>query len=131
MKLVVVESPFASTDRIEKQRFRVYLQWCLLDSIWRGESPYASHGFHTHFLDDNNPQQRKIGIECGLAWGDHGDLRAVYKDFGVSPGMTLGVERAVAINQPLEERTLGKYELGLVYKGLGPLESLSFMGPAA
>ena len=64
MKLVVIESPYAG----DVERNLRYLDACIRDCIGRGESPYASHKILTTALDDNDPEQRKLGIAAGLAW---------------------------------------------------------------
>jgi hypothetical protein len=70
MKLVVIESPYAGD--IEKN-----LEFCLnicRYAVSKGYSPYASHLMFTQFLDDNVPEERQAGIDCGLAWGEKADM---------------------------------------------------------
>ncbi len=97
---VLIESPFAG----DRARNKVYLLEALADSLSRGEAPFASHLFYTLFLDDDVPEERDLGIECGLVWGAAADLTAVYVDLGISRGMQLGIERAKAEGRPVEER---------------------------
>jgi hypothetical protein len=106
--LVVIESPFAGRDAVERAAFRNYLRRCALDSLGRGEAPYASHAMLTQWLDDDVPEQRAQGIEAGLAWGARADLVAVYTDHGVSRGMQLGIDRAVNRGTPVVYREIGK-----------------------
>src|SRR5690606_36634803 len=90
-KLVLIESPYAGDiDRNVR-----YAKACMRDSLSRGEAPYASHLLYTQVLDDAAPEQRRQGIEAGFAWGRHAELVAFYVDFGMSSGMTLGLERAL------------------------------------
>ena len=103
MKLVYLESPFAG-DRV---RNAAYLKACVLDCLKRGESPYASHAFFTQFLDDDNPIERELGIEAGLAWARKAQTTVVYEDLGISRGMQLGIDRAVVCARPVERRRLG------------------------
>jgi hypothetical protein len=79
------------------------------DCIGRGEAPYASHGLYIQpgVLDDHDPVERALGMQAGFAWGDVGELVAVYLDLGCSPGMTAGIERAALRGAPVEERRLG------------------------
>lgn len=81
--LCVVESPFAG----DVAGNLAYLERCLRDCIDRGESPYASHKMLTTCLDDEKPEERKLGIEAGLAWRRRADLRVFYTDRGWSRGM--------------------------------------------
>lgn len=57
-------------------------------------------------LDDMKPEERKLGMEAGFAWGARADLVAVYGDLGVSKGMEAGVARAVCRGCPVEYRSL-------------------------
>lgn len=83
MRLVVIESPYAGEVALN----RAYLERCIRDCATRGESPYASHKMLTDALDDNDPEERKLGIDCGLAWRRRADLRVFYIDRGWSRGM--------------------------------------------
>lgn len=78
------------------------------DCFLRGESPYASHLLFTqeHVLSDNIPEERRLGIDAGLAWGEKADLTAVYTDLGVSEGMKYGIARAEHCGRPVENRKL-------------------------
>ena len=83
-RLVVIESPY----RGEVERNKAYLKLCFLDSIMRGEAPTASHKLYTDVLDDDDPNERKLGIDLGFAWVRAADLVAFYTDFGMSGGMS-------------------------------------------
>ena len=78
MKLVIIESPYKG-DVLRNKR---YLRSCIRDCISRNESPYASHRMLTDALDDNDPAERALGIEAGLAWRNTG--RIVQKPFAFS-----------------------------------------------
>lgn len=106
MKRVIIESPLAG-DRV---RNRAYAKACMLDSLRRGEAPYASHLLFDQpgLLDDDRPNERELGMLAGFAWGEAGELRAVYVDLGVSSGMLRGIEEAKRLGQPLEMRELGE-----------------------
>lgn len=105
MRRVILESPFAG----HRERNLAYARRCLLDSLWRGEAPIASHLLYTQegVLDDDRPNERQLGIEAGLAWGAVADATVVYADLGISAGMRLGMERATAEGRPVEVRMLG------------------------
>ncbi len=102
MKRVVIESPL-SGDFARNVR---YARLCGLDCIRRGEAPYASHLLMTQFLDDADPEERRVGMEAGFAWGEAGELVAVYVDLGISGGMKAGIAKAEARGLPIETRTL-------------------------
>ncbi len=108
MILVIVESPFAGD--VEKNI--VYARACMRDCLKRGEAPYASHLLYTQegVLDDQITEERSLGIEAGLAWGEAADKTVVYTDRGISGGMQMGVERAKLIGRPVEYRKLNEQE---------------------
>jgi len=80
---VIIESPYAG----DVEANLAYLDRCILDCLARGQTPYASHKMLTTALDDNDPDQRKQGIDAGLAMRRHFPLRAFYVDRGWSRGM--------------------------------------------
>jgi len=87
--LVIIESPYAG----DVDRNVEYARRCILDSSDRGEAPIASNLLYTQqgVLDDNNPNDRRNGIEAGHAWYRVADVAAVYTDLGMTRGMTAGV----------------------------------------
>lgn len=102
MRLVIVESPFAGDVATN----RAYAIRALRDSLYRGEAPFASHLAYTEALSDDNPDERRMGIEAGLAVGQHADLTAVYTDLGFSHGMLLGIDRARSEGRPIVFRRI-------------------------
>lgn len=103
MKLVIIESPFAG----DVERNRSYLSAAIRDCLGRGEAPFASHGFYTYHLDDLIPEERELGIRCGLEWGARADLAAIYTDLGISNGMERAIIRWKVLGIPVEMRTIG------------------------
>ena len=99
---VIIETPF-SGDQIKN---KAYARECMLDSLNRGESPFLSHLLYPQVLDDNDPRQRKLGIEAGLAFGKLCDKTVVYTDLGISHGMDIGIFEAEECGRPIEMRTL-------------------------
>lgn len=121
MKLVVIESPYAGD--VEKNL--KYARRCMKDSLARGEAPYASHLLFTNgVLDDLDPEERKAGIEAGLAWGAKADLVAVYVDRGISTGMHLGIREHVRRSVPIELRGLDAEPPSIAYALLESIRSL-------
>lgn len=96
MKLVIVESPFMAHAPAITALNLQYARAAMRDCFMRGESPYASHLLFTQpgILDDNNPEERAMGIEAGLLWGKHAKASVVYYDLGLSEGMKMGIDRA-------------------------------------
>lgn len=108
MKLVVIESPYASPDPILKMRNRFYLDDAIRDCLRRGESPYASHLMLTSVLDDNIPEERARGISAGFEWARVCDLVAVYTDLGISKGMSLAISIHAAAGREISYRKLSE-----------------------
>jgi len=109
MPLVLVETPYAGD--VEKNiRFA---RACMRDSLERGEAPFAMHLLYTQagILDDDIPEQRKLGIAAGLAWGRHADKTVVYTNLGVTPGMEIGIQTAERDGRQVEYRKLRSWSL--------------------
>jgi hypothetical protein len=106
MKCVIVESRHNAPTPEGVQENVEYLKKCLLDSLKRGESPYASHLFFTQFLDDKIPDERELGLQAGFAWHELSHHSAVYVDNGVSKGMLLGMQSAILKGKAVYLRSL-------------------------
>ena len=104
MRRIIIESPYAG----EVAGNEAYLRRCLADSLARGEAPFASHGLYTQpgVLRDDDPEERRRGVEAGFAWGEVAEAVVFYTDRGMSPGMALGLERAKSSGQCVELRTI-------------------------
>ena len=94
MKRVVIESPFAGNTPEERAENLEYAKACMLDSLRRGEAPFASHLLYTQVLDDALTDDRELGIAAGLSLVRGFELTAVYIDRGLSPGMKRGLTAA-------------------------------------
>ena len=103
MKRVIVESPY----RGDVLRNSAYRDRCIMDCLNRGESPIASHRMFPGILNDDDPKQRELGIEAGLAWIPVADLLALYVDLGISDGMENAMSRARKCGVKIEKREIG------------------------
>ena len=104
---VVIESPFrAKLGSYTKKDAVRYLNDCLLDSISRGESPYASHAILTRVMDDDEPLQRHRGIVAGYVWYPFAHVIAFYMDLGMPSGMLLARDHCIGNNYRYEERRI-------------------------
>ena len=118
---VTIESPYAG----DVDANVAYAKRCVLDSLRRGEAPYASHLFFTQsdLLDDTNPDERRLGIQAGLAWQRSSNVVAVYVDRGISDGMRQGIAEAAARGAHIEVRALDREitreDLGAVMTAAG------------
>lgn len=104
MNRVIIESPFAGN--IPKNI--AYARLCVRDSALRGEAPIASHLLFTQetILRDNVPEERKLGIEAGLAWIDVADFSAFYTNYGWSPGMLKALDLSIMRRLKFKLRSL-------------------------
>lgn len=103
-KLVIIESPYAG----DIEANLAYARRCLRDSLMRGEAPFGSHLLYTQqgILDDLLPEERRLGMEAGFAWGACAELVAVYSDRGITRGMYQGIDVARSRDIPLEYRRI-------------------------
>src|SRR4051812_9833468 len=92
VKLVIIESPYAGDVEANVE----YARRCVRDSLLRGEAPIASHLLYTQpgILNDDIPEERRHGIEAGLAWRAVAQGSVVYIDRGLSSGMKYGIALA-------------------------------------
>ena len=104
--LTIIESPFAG----DVETHILYARRAMKDSIKRGEAPFASHLLYTQegILDDQDANERRLGMFCGWAWMQYANQVAVYTDYGISLGMSQGIERVEGIRLPLCFRKIGK-----------------------
>lgn len=108
-RLVIVESAYAG----DIERNVAYARAAMADCLKRGEAPIASHLLYTQpgVLDDAVPQERKIGIDAGLAWGRAADGVVFYVDLGWSRGMVEARQRHAREYRPREYRRLPGWAL--------------------
>lgn len=104
MKRVIIESPYAGDVEANVE----YARRCVRDSLSRGEAPIASHLLYTQpgILDDLKPEERRWGIDAGLAWKAVAQASVVYTDRGITKGMEYGMAAATSAGIPVELRTL-------------------------
>lgn len=102
---VAIESPFAG----EVEKNIAYAKACVNDCLLRGEAPYASHLFFTQpgLLNDDDPQERMLGIMAGKEWEKAAKYTVVYVDRGISKGMELGIKLCSEADRKVIYRSLG------------------------
>lgn len=103
---VIIESPYKGNGYWQLWRNKRYLKRCIHDSLSRGEIPFASHGFYTRYLNDVIPEERELGIHCGLSIMERADYVVVYADYGHSNGMRLGLEAARKAGKQIVHRRI-------------------------
>lgn len=105
MRRIILESPYAG----DIERNTAYAQAALRDCLTRGESPLASHLLYTQpgVLNDNDKNERALGISAGFVWRECADATVAYTDLGLTQGMILGIEHALKLGHTVELRSLG------------------------
>lgn len=116
MRRVILESPYAASEKHDTKTHVRYARACLRDCVLRGDAPIASHLLFTQpgVLRDEVPEERQLGIEAGLAWGHEAEATVVYTDLGTSRGMKYGIARAEKENRAIEYRGLSAADLAAV-----------------
>jgi hypothetical protein len=105
---VAIESPCNAPTHDGIEDNLRYARRCMLDSLRRGEAPYASHLLYTQVLDDLDADERRQGMRAGATWTEHAEIVAVYADRGVSSGMQASIDAANARGQRVEMRLIGE-----------------------
>ncbi len=107
-RLVILESPFAANVEHSQEQNVEYARRCVRDCLTRGESPIASHLLYTQdgILNDSVMEERRLGINAGLAWLKVADAAVVYVDLGISTGMLEGIFTAQSKGVSVEFRRL-------------------------
>lgn len=101
-----------------------YLKAAIRDCILKGEAPFASHMMYPGALNDDDPAERKLGINAGFAWWNAAELIVFYVDLGWSTGMRAALDRVKSLGKPYEERFIGigaindAYRLGDMFRDL-------------
>lgn len=109
---VFICSPYAGD--VEKNK-RLARHLCR-KAIESGFAPYAPHLYLPDILDDDIPEQRTIGIDCGLAF--IGSCNALF--YCAPNGITLGMQREIkyaeSIGVNVHEITYSPQELEVIYE---------------
>lgn len=117
MRRVIVESPFAGRhgptclcylckhDVVEHRRYRdLAMRDCMLV---HNDAPLASTKLYADgVLDDAVPTERRLGMEAGFDWMAVAEAVVVYVDCGLSNGMKRGIDSALSLGIPIENRNL-------------------------
>ncbi|WP_415519328.1 MAG: hypothetical protein ACEB74_02220 [Desulfovibrio aminophilus] len=99
MKRIFVCSPFAGD--ITRN---VKVAEALCRQVMRsGHAPFAPHLLYPTFTDDSVPEQREMGIACGLAFMECCDEVWAFIGNGISSGMRRELDHAGQLGKPIIE----------------------------
>lgn len=104
--LVMIESPYAAPTPIKVGHNVEYARRAMLDSINRGEAPFAGHLLYTQVLDDYVPRDRRLGISLHMEFLFRSELVAIYQDLGITSGMQEAIDLCNKIGKPIEYREI-------------------------
>jgi hypothetical protein len=132
MTRVVIESPLNGRDHLAIADNQAYALRAVIDCLRRGESPYASHLFfhRPELLDDLIPEQRTQGLLAGLTWAAQAEVCAVYLDRGLSDGMRVGIQQAVALGQRISLRWIDQISLETARQVALEIPDMSYVAAA-
>jgi len=107
---VMVVSPYAGKNPSEVKDHVEYANHAMLDCLYaHGEAPFATHVLYTKMLDDQDPEQRKLGLQAGDEWAKLAVRLVVYTDYGLSQGMNETIEKS---GKPCVHRSIGQNPSG-------------------
>lgn len=106
--LVVIECPYMSEDVANLPRNIKYAEYCLGDSIRRGEAPILSNLLYKQVLNYRVAIEHDTALLSNMSWIAVADIVAVYADYGISPGMQAAINTAKLRMKKIEYRLLGK-----------------------
>ena len=121
MNRVIIESPFRGKDDQDRAENVRYLNACLFDSVKRGEVPFASHGFFTYFLNEDDEHERTLSIRLGFEFWSWAEKIVFYIDRGMSPGMEKALVHAFKMGKTVERRSVAMSNVGFVTEGGEPI----------
>lgn len=107
MKLIYVASPYAG----EVEKNTIFAQKACHHVMKQGHYFFAPHLLYPQVLDDDQPQQRDLGIKMGLAVLPRCDELWCYGD-RISQGMMIEIEEAKRLGIPI--RRVMEQETGFI-----------------
>ena len=96
MKLIYVASPYAG----DVQKNTEFAKEACRHAMSEGHAFFAPHLLYPAILDDNQPQERQLGINMGLAMLSHCDELWCYGD-RISHGMMEEIAEADRLGIPI------------------------------
>lgn len=101
----IVESPFAGDIDRNIEYAAEAISFLVLGGKY---APMASHLLYTRMLDDDDKDERMLGIDAGLNYGAKAEETIVFVDRGLSTGMKYGIINAEKAGRKYSFATLSK-----------------------
>jgi len=101
MKLVFICSRYKATETTTIEQHIERAKQLCVQAIMQGMAPFAPHLLYTQILDDNMPEARNTGMNCGLTFLKHCDIMWVDSQNGISEGMAIEIALAQQLNIPM------------------------------
>lgn len=102
----IIETPFKSDDIVLRNENILYTNLVSRVLMKQGTSPLFFHTLYTQHLDDDNKEERSLGLEMSFMHHSHVDKKIVAVDRGISQGMRLGIMDAQSKGIPIEYTSL-------------------------
>ena len=90
MKIAYICSPYSGDIKRNKE----YARELTLQAIKDGYAPITPHLYITECLDDDEPEQRELGLNAGIALLSVCDIIIVGIKYGISDGMEREIFKA-------------------------------------
>lgn len=90
MKTAYICSPYSGDVKRNKQ----YARELTAHAIQLGYAPITPHLYITECLDDNDPEQRELGLNTGITLLSVCDIIIVGTKYGISDGMEREMSKA-------------------------------------
>lgn len=103
---VYVCAPYGGTIDEELHNTMLTIKRCR-QLYEQGCNPIAPQIYYPRFLDDQNPDERRDGLDAAKDWLKHCDIVYVYGD-RITPGMCGEIEMAKKLGIPIKHVTDAK-----------------------
>ncbi len=105
-RIVYVCAPYGGTIDDQIRNTTATIRRCRL-LYEQGCNPIAPQIYYPRFLDDNDPAERRDGLDAAKDWLKHCDVVYVYGD-RITPGMCSEIEMAKKLGIPIKHVTDAK-----------------------
>lgn len=101
MKIAYVCSPYFADTKAGIKKHKQYARELTRWALYSGYVPVTPHLYLTEVTDDNNSEERQLGLGAGIKLLDKCDLLLIGDRFGISCGMASEIVRADATGKQI------------------------------